>query len=865
MFRILPDGERFGEYVLLRDGESVLLRTAVPADAPAVAAFMAGVSRESLRRRFMGGVATVAPAAIEAMCVAEPRERLCLLAIVGQDQDARVVGAGNYISARVGGSAEVAFLVRDDFQGRGISTLLLERLAGIAVASGFAGFEAEVLADNRAMIDVFRESGFEVHQSALGGGTVHVQFPVGVPAAVRERGELRERIATANSLVPLLRPRTAAVIGASRDPAAVGSMIFAAILRGNFRGTVYPVNRRASSVQGVRAYASVRDLPEPVELAVIAVPAHGVLEAAEQALHAGARGLLVVSAGFAESGGAGAARQQSLVDLVRSHGARLIGPNCLGLMNTRRDVSLNASLAAALAPRGRIGFYSHSAALGLVILEYAAERGLGFSSFVSAGNRADVSGNDLLQFWEEDADTDIALLYLETFGNPRRFARIARRLSGRKPILCVKSARSRAGSDAARAHIAAVAQSDAGVEMLFRQAGVIRADTLEEMFDTALLLANQPLPQGGRTAIVSNSGGVLTICADACEARGLAVSGPRMIDLGMLAPVKAYETAVRGQIEHPEVDALIVIFAGVGRCDPRAVGRAIRRGVLRGERRSSVAKPVLLCLMGAAGALRFGAQGESGGAGGGARRAARGTAAGRVFPSYRFPESAAMALARAVQYAAFRRQPPGRLPWYDDVDAATARREVAAALASATAAESREGGGGEGGAGGNGGEGRGGRQGGEGGETIWLKGEAAWRVLGCFGILAAGGVSGEAVAGAAGAPSDATGVTLEIRSDPSFGPLIHLLPAGRPALARITPLTDRDIREVAAAAGLAADRGVEELLGRVSQLVEELPWLRRMTAEIRYASDAGGAWRAALGSGAQLGLAAAVGAKQAER
>jgi acetate---CoA ligase (ADP-forming) len=681
MFRILPDGERFAEYVLLRDGESVLLRTAVPADVPAVEAFMAGVSRESLRRRFMGGVSKVARAAIEELCVAEPRERLCLLAIVGQDRDAegaQVVGAGNYVAVRVGSGAEVAFLVADAFQGRGISTLLLERLAGIAAASGFAGFEAEVLAENRAMIDVFRESGFEVHQSALGGGTVHVQFPVDMPGAVRERGELRERIAAANSLVPLLRPRTAAVVGASRDPAAAGSMIFAAILRGSFRGTVYPVNRSASAVQGVRAYASVRDLPEPAELVVIAVPAPGVLEAAEQALHAGARGLLVVSAGFAESGGEGAARQRALVDLVRSHGARLIGPNCLGLMNTHPDVSLNASLAAALAPRGRIGFYSHSAALGLAILEYAAELGLGFSSFVSAGNRADVSGNDLLQFWEEDADTEVALLYLETFGNPRRFARIARRLAGRKPILCVKSARSRAGSDAARAHIAAVAQSDAGVETLFRQAGVIRADTLEEMFDAAMLLANQPLPRGGRTAIVSNSGGVLTICADACEGRGLAVAGPQMIDLGVLAPVRAYEAAVQRAIEHPEVDALIVIFAGVGRCDPQAVGRAIRRGVLRGERRSGVAKPVLLCLMGAAGAVRFGGgRGARGGLGG------PGGSGGPVFPSYRFPESAAMALSLAVQYAAFRRQPPGRLPWYGDGDAAAARREVAAALAAA--------------------------------------------------------------------------------------------------------------------------------------------------------------------------------------
>jgi len=839
MFRILPDGERFAEYVLLRQGESVLLRTATPADVPAVESFMAGVSRESLRRRFMGGVAKVARSAIEELCVAEPRERLCLLAIVGQDRDAegaQVVGAGNYIAARVGGSAEVAFLVADAFQGRGISTLLLERLAGIAAASGFIGFEAEVLAENRAMIDVFRESGFEVHQSALGGGTVHVQFPVDMPGAVRGHGELRERIAAANSLLPLLRPRTAAVVGASRDPAAAGSMIFAAILRGNFRGTVYPVNRRASAVRGVRAYASVRDLPEPPELVVIAVPAPGVLEAAEQALHAGARGLLVVSAGFAESGGAGAARQQALVDLVRSHGARLIGPNCLGLMNTRPDVSLNASLAAALAPRGRIGFYSHSAALGLAILEYAAERGLGFSTFVSAGNRADVSGNDLLQFWEEDADTDVALLYLETFGNPRRFARIARRLSGRKPILCVKSARSRAGSDAARAHIGAAAQSDASVETLFRQAGVIRADTLEEMFDAAMLLANQPLPHGGRTAIVSNSGGVLTICADACEGRGLGVAGPQMIDLGVLAPVRAYETAVQRAIEHPEVDALIVIFAGVGRSDPRAVGRAIRRGVLRGERRAGVSKPVLLCLMGAAGALRFGTGRE---------------ARGHVFPSYRFPESAAMALSLAVQYAAFRRQPPGRLPWHDDVDAAAARREVAAALAAAAAAGDAAGG-----AAGGGGEGGAGA-GEDAGKTIWLEGEAARRILGCFGIAAEEGR--DAVPGPAWeAASDGPGAQLEVRSDPSFGPLLHLIPVGRPALVRITPLTDRDIRELAAAAGLPVDCGIEELLGRVSRLVEELPWLWRMTAEIRGARDATGAWRPALGPGARLGLAAVV-------
>jgi acyl-CoA synthetase (NDP forming)/GNAT superfamily N-acetyltransferase len=814
MFRILPDGERFSEYVLLRDGESVLLRTATAADVPAVATFMEGVSRESLHRRFMGAVAQVARGAIEAMCATEPRERLSLLAVIGQERDSLVIGVGSYVSMRVGGSAEVAFLVRDDFQGRGISTLLLERLAGIAAANGFTGFEAEVLADNRAMINVFRDSGFEVHQAALGGGSVHVQFPVGGLTAVHERAELRDRIATANSLMPLLRPSAVAVVGASRDSAAAGSMIFGAMLRGDFRGTAYPVNRQASSVGGVRAYRSVRDLPERAELVAIAVPAGAVLEVAADALHAGAKGLLVVTSGFAESGGEGIARQAELVELVRSHGARLIGPNCLGLMNTHPDVSLNASLAPSMAPRGRIGFYSHSAALGLVILEYATERGLGFSTFVSAGNRADVSGNDLLQFWDEDADTDVALLYLETFGNPRRFTRIARRLSGRKPILCVKSARSRAGRDMARAHIGAAAQSEASVEMLFRQAGVIRADTLEEMFDAAALLAHQPLPRGGRTAIISNSGGVLTICADACDARGLVVGGPQMVDLGMLAPVEAYETAVQRAIEHPEVDALIVIFACVGGCDPRVVGRAIRCGVLRGERRSSEAKPVLLCLMGAAGALRFGS--------GGGRRP--GTALGRVFPSYRFPESAAMALALAVQYAAFRRQPAGRLLWYEDVDAAGARREVAAVLDAAAG----------------------------GGETVWLEGERAASILRRFGIRVVAGM-----AGAASAPIDALSATLEVRSDPSFGPLLHVLRQGRPPLARITPLTDRDIRAVVEGAGLPADRGVEELIGRVSQLLEELPWLCCMTAEVRCAHQGPDAMGAALGGSVRLGLLAA--------
>lgn len=809
MFRIIPDGKSFSEYALLRDGESVLLRVATPGDVPAVEALMQGVSRESLQMRFMGAVSYVARSTVEFMCAGEPHDRLSLLAIVGQEPGARVMAIGTYTSLGVGGKAEVAFLVHDEFQGRGISTLLLERLAGIAAGYGFVGFEAEVLYENQAMIDVFRGSGFEVCQAEGGGGCIHVQFPVSGLASLRERVELRDRIAAASSLVPLLKPRAVAVVGASRDPAAVGSMIFRAILRGGFTGAVYPVNNQTASVQSVRAYPSMADLPERVDLAVVAVPAAKVLEVAEEALRAGAKALLVVASGFAETGPEGAALQRALVTLVRSHGARLVGPNCLGVMNTHPDTGLNASLAPDLVPRGRIGFFSHSAALGLVILDYAAERGLGFSTFVSAGNRADVSGNDLLQYWEEDVSTDVALLYLETFGNPRRFARVARRLSYKKPILCVKSARSRAGAAAARAHIGAAAMSDTNVDVLFRQAGVIRAETLEEMFDVSLLLASQPLPRGNRVAVISNSGGVLTICADACDANGLSVEGTGAVDLGALATVEEYERAVEEAVAHDGVDALVVIFACIGGCDPKVVGRGIRRGVLRAERKTGVAKPVLLCLMGQAGIVRLHGEGASDPAASPSRH---------VFPSYRFPESAALALSRAVQYAAYRQRPGGQFVWYDDVDAGAARQDVASFLADGAE------------------------------EVVWLEGEKAWSLLARFGI-STGAVK------ETGAPAAADLAIVEVVSDPSFGPLVRLSRPGHPPVVRITPLTDHDVREIVETAGLPLECGVDELLGRMSQLVEELPWLRAMEARIHRVEHAAGGCGVVLEAAVRVALA----------
>jgi acyl-CoA synthetase (NDP forming)/GNAT superfamily N-acetyltransferase len=806
MFRIITDAKQFREYVLLRDGEGVLLRMATPADVPAIDALLARVSRQSLRMRFMGGMAQAPRQFVSGLCGEDLRDRACLLAVIGEEPEVRIVGFGNYVGLGTRNTAEVAFLVDDEFQGRGISTLLLERLAGLAAGVGFVGFEADVLFENQPMLNVFRDSGFEGRQ-VMDGGSYHVEFPVAGAVALRERAELREQIAAAASVARLLRPRVVAVVGASREPGGVGHLIFRHILASDFTGTVYPVNHQAASVHGVRAYPSVAEVPEKPDLVVVAVPAAKVVQVVEEALRAGAGGLVVVTSGFAEAGPDGAALQARLVDVVRSQGARLVGPNCLGLLNTDPEISLNASLAPTLPPLGRVGFFSHSAALGVVILQYAAERGLGFSTFVSAGNRADVSGNDLLQYWEEDPATDVAMLYLEAFGNARRFARVARRVARRKPVLCVKSARSRAGLSAARAHIGATPLSDVDVDVLFLQAGVIRVDTLEELFDAAVLLAHQPLPAGNRVAIVGNSGGVVTITADGCEARGLEVPKAGLVDLGALAGPEDYRHALQKALEDPGVDAAIAIFLCVGKCDPELAARGIRRGVVGAEKKSGVAKPVLLCLMGATGLVNFAF--EHGGA-----AADRKT----TFPSYRFPEAAARALAHAAAYAAYRRQPPGRLVWFDDADPAAARKKLEAALAGGVPAEG----------------------------VTWLNGDQAAGILSCFGIeaLSGGWISGRDYV-----------LGVSVRPHPDFGPLVVLRRGEEPVVERITPLTDQDVRGMLDAVGLPVDGGEAELLCRLSQLVEELPWLAEMHGDLVPAAP-GGSGKPALGGDLRVAFTA---------
>ena len=665
--------------VLLRDGTAATLRPAREADRPLVGEFLQRVSDLSLMRRFFAGASR--EAAVEALLqVGPPAERYTLLVQVGDPDHPRIVASGTYVRDRAEpDTAEVAFLVEDAYQGRGLGTLLLERLALIAARHGIRRFVAWTQPDNRRMLEVLRASGFEAHQHHRDGYVV-VSLDVQPSPESVARSEMRDRIATVASLRPLFRPRGVAVVGASRDPGSIGYRILEALVMNRFQGPVYPVNPRAEVVGSIPAYRSVLDVPGPVDLAVVAVPRDAVLDVVDQCGAKGVRALVVVTAGFAETGPEGRALQERLVAKVRGYGMRMVGPNCLGLINTAPDVRMNASFSPVFPPHGRVAMSSQSGALGLAILEYARDLGLGLSSFVSVGNKADVSGNDLIQYWEDDEDTDLILLYLESFGNPRRFARLARRVGRKKPILAVKAGRTAAGTRAAGSHTAALAASDVAVEALFRQAGVIRADTLEDMFDIAALLANQPLPAGPRVAIVTNAGGPGILATDALASAGLEVPEPspatrealrrflppaasvaNPIDMVASATAEQYRETLRVVLRDPGFDAVLVIFIPVGLADVDAVAAAVREAVAE-ARRAGHRKPVVACFMSARGLRQPLAVGDE-----------------RI-PSYRFPESAARALAKAYEYARWRQRPLGRIPAHPDLDVDRARDLCRAAL-----------------------------------------------------------------------------------------------------------------------------------------------------------------------------------------
>ena len=654
----------FESDVVLRDGSTLRLRPVRPEDESLLLQFFQSLSPESLYFRFMA-VPRIDEHRVKALTNVDYENEF---ALVGESHRGIVALAGFYRAPSARDRAEVAFAIADELQGRGIGTRMLERLADIARPKGVRTFNAYVLGENRKMMEVFLDSGYAV-QRHVEGGLYHVLLSLEQTAEYEERAAERSQNAAVASMKAFFEPRGVAVLGANRTRGKIGAEVLYNLKASGFAGGIYPVNPYASEIEGLRSYPSVSSIPAPVDLVVICVPAADVLDAVDDCIDKGVRGIVVISAGFAEGGAAGRQREARLLEKIRAAGIRLIGPNCMGLINTDPAVNLNTTFAQVpLPPPGRVAMSTQSGALGVAILDIARRLNIGISSFVSIGNKPDVSGNDLLQYWADDPRTDVILLYLESFGNPKKFSQIARRVSRQKPIVAVKSGRSRAGVRAASSHTGALASSDTAVDALCRQAGVIRTNTLDEMFDVAALLANQPLPGGRRVAILSNAGGPGTLAADACEANGLelpvlsektkaalrlflpeAASVGNPVDMLASAPAEHFKRALELLVADEHVDAVMTIFIPPLVTEADAVARAIASAA------KGAAKPIVATFMQIDGTP---------------------TVLTPV-PCYPFPEPAALALSRVASFAEWRRREQGIVPVLHGID-----REAIRAIAS---------------------------------------------------------------------------------------------------------------------------------------------------------------------------------------
>ncbi|OAR22531.1 acyl-CoA synthetase [Streptomyces sp. ERV7] len=548
--------------VVLRDGGTARIRPITTDDAERLVSFYEQVSDESKYYRFFAPYPRLSAKDVHRFTHHDYVDRVGLAATVGGEFIATVrydrINAQGRPASAPADEAEVAFLVQDAHQGRGVASALLEHIAAVARERGIRRFAAEVLPANNKMIKVFTDAGYQQKRS-FEDGSVHLTLDLEPTAESLAVQRAREQRAEARSVQRLLAPGSVAVIGAGRAPGGVGRTVLRNLLGAGFTGRVYAVNRAfpegGSRIDGVRAVRSLGDLSEQVDLAVVAVPAERVPEAVAECGEHGVQGLVVLSAGYAESGAAGRERQRELLRQVRSYGMRLIGPNAFGVINTAPGTHLNASLAPEPPRRGRIGLFTQSGAIGIALLAGLHRRGAGLSTFISSGNRADVSGNDILQYWYEDADTDVVLLYLESIGNPRKFTRLARRTAAVKPVVAVKGAR-HSGSTPPGHAVPVTRVPDAAVSALLRQAGVIRVDTVTELVDAGVLLAGQPLPAGPRVAILGNSESLGLLTYDACLTEGLRPHPP--VDLTTAATPEDFRDALARALADEFCDAVVV-------------------------------------------------------------------------------------------------------------------------------------------------------------------------------------------------------------------------------------------------------------------------------------------------------------------
>ena len=664
------DLDKYAADAVLKDGLTVSIRPVRPEDNDRMVQMWNRFSPETIRLRFFGP-RTMNADQMRFFSNVDYKDRFALVAETG----GRIVGVSRFDRLMENPQvAEFAVVVEDAEQGRGIGTALVRALAEPAADLGITGFEGDILSENSRMIRMLRDAGLAPAFSN-DGAVVHTSFTATPTEEFLAAGDEQDRTAAVAALTAVFRPESIAVIGASRDPKTIGGLVFDNLLSGGFNGPVYPVNPSAAHVQSVAAYPTVSACPTVPDMVLVCVPAPYVIDVVDEAARLGTKAAVIVSAGFNEAGPEGAERERALMDVVRAHGIRVVGPNCMGVLNAAPERRMNGTFSQVFPPAGRVAFSSQSGALGLAILAAAQRLGLGLSTFASVGNKADLSGNDLLQYWEADDDTDVILLYLESFGNPRKFGRIARRIGRTKPIVAVKSGRTSAGERAASSHTGALAAGDVAVEALFRQAGVIRTDTLEELFNVATVLANQPVPSGDGVAILTNGGGPGILAADACESHGLRVpelqpetiaalaeflpaeAGIRNpVDMIASATAEAYGKAMRILAADPSVASLLVIFI------PPVVTQASDVAVAMAQARADIAPdiPVLSVFMSEQGMPPELSQAR--------------------IPSFRFPEGAAEALGKVVNYGRWRASDLGNVVAVQDADEAAARAVVAEVL-----------------------------------------------------------------------------------------------------------------------------------------------------------------------------------------
>jgi acetyl coenzyme A synthetase (ADP forming)-like protein len=673
-----PYPSRYEREVTLKDGSRILLRPIRSDDASGWLSFIGRLSPGNKYLHFQHTAKEMNLDDAVRFCTVDYDNTFAFVAEVLREPRRDIVAAGKYYRLPDSHSAEVVFVVEDDYQGRGLGTAILEQLANVARENGIDSFEADTIAGDERAAGIFKSYGFNI-SGELQSGTYHVVFPIALSQSLIQKEEERERTSTLASLRSLLNPQSVAVIGASRHTGTIGYLLLQCLIQNRFSGKVYPVNPNVDSLMSLKTYPSVLNIPGDIDMAIIAVPAKLAVRVADECGHKGVRTLVVISDGFKETGPEGASREKELRDVALGHGMRIIGPNCMGVINTDPSINLNATFSPVYPPAGNVAFLSQSGAMGLVVLQYATSLDIGISTFVSVGNRADISSNDLLEYWEQDEATGVILLYLESFGNPRKFSRIARRVTKKKPVLVVKGGSTQAGSRATASHTGAMATSDLVSDVLFQHAGMIRANLMEEMFDAATLLSNQPLPRGRRLLIVTNGGGPGIMAADAASRGGLSLPQPSPELETKLKSVLKREISIHNPLDTTAgadpgefrsvlgllaaddgSDAVLVIFIPPVIGNTEAFEAAIREVAPDFEKHK---KPLLACFLGQRGF-----------------KAKLGSSSGKFVPSYPFPEEAISALAKAIEYSEMREKPAGNIPEFSGIKKEAGREIIGKAL-----------------------------------------------------------------------------------------------------------------------------------------------------------------------------------------